>query len=309
MSFDLTGLASYTDEHAMDLIKKSTLRGRTLDLIQIQPGIKSSAEINILDSDLVLQAGACGFGASGSTILTQRTIAVDKVKINEAYCLDDLEAFYTQKLMRPGSYNEDNPIEQIWAEEKAEKIQAVVEDIIWKGDKVGGSGNLALSDGFLQIFGASGSGVIDGNPAGLTAINDSNIVDIMDNQVSLINVNDIDADDLHIFCGYEIYRMYAKALRDANLFFYSGTENQGADFSQLVPGTNVRVFSVRGLNGTNKIVTGRAANFYFGTDLMNDQESWRAQFDTIEDDLKLTVKWKMGVQVAFPERVVYFELV
>jgi hypothetical protein len=308
MSFDLTGLAAYTDEHAIDLIKRSTLRGRTLDLIQIQPGIKSSAEINILDSDLVLQAGACGFGASGSTTLTQRTIAVDKVKINEAYCLDDLESFYVQKLMRPGSYNEDNPIEQIWAEEKAEKIQAVVEDIIWKGDKVGGSGNLALSNGFLQIFGASGSGVIDGNPAGLTAINDSNIVDIMDNQVSLINVNDIDADDLHIFCGYEIYRMYAKALRDANLFHYDGTENQGADFSQLVPGTNVRVIAVRGLNGTNKIVTGRAANFYFGTDLMNDQESWRAQFDTIEDDLKLTVKFKLGVQVAFPERVVYFSL-
>jgi len=308
MSFNLTGLTAYTDEHALDLIKRSTLRGRTLDLIQIQPGIKSSAEINILDSDLVLQAGACGFGASGSTTLTQRTLAVDKIKINEAYCLDDLEAFYTQKLMRPGSYNEDNPIEQIWAEEKAEKIQAVVEDIIWKGDKVGGSGNLALSNGFLQIFGASGSGVIDGNPAGLTAINAGNIIDIMDNQVSLIHPDDIDADDLYIFCGYEIYRVYAKALRDANLFAYTGTENQGMEFSQLVPGTNVRVIAVRGLNLTNKLVTGRAANFYFGTDLMNDQESWRAQFDTIEDDLKLTIKWKMGVNVAFPERIVYFSL-
>jgi len=308
MSFNLSGLTAYTDEHAMDLIKKSTLRGRTLDLIQIQPGIKSSAEINILDSDLVLQAGACGFGASGSTILTQRTLAVDKIKVNEAYCLDDLEAFYTQKLMRPGSYNEDNPIESIWAEEKAEKIQAVVEDIIWKGDTVGGSGNLALSDGFLKLFGATASGVIDGNPGGLTAINGTNIIEIMDEQVELINANDIDADDLHIFCGYEIYRLYAKALRDENLFAYTGTENQGQDFSQLVPGTNVRVIAVRGLNGTNKLVTGRAANFYFGTDLMNDQESWRAQFDEIEDDLKLTIKWKMGVNVAFPERIVYFEL-
>ena len=308
MSFNLTGLTAYTDEHAMDLIKRSTLRGRTLDLITIQPGIKSSAEINILDSDLVLQAGACGFGASGSTSLTQRTLAVDKIKINEAYCLDDLEAFYTQKLLRPGSYNEDNPIEQIWAEEKSEKIAATVEDVIWKGDKIGGSGNLALSDGFLKLFSATASGVIDGNPAGLTAINAGNIIDIMDTQVSLINSDDIDADDLDIFCGYEIYRMYAKALRDANLFHYDGTENQGQEFSQLVPGTNVRVIAVRGLNGTNKLATGRGANFYFGTDLMNDQESWRALFDEIEDDLKLTVKWKMGVQVAFPERVVYFEL-
>lgn len=308
MSFNLTGLTAYTDEHAMDLIKKSTLRGRTLDLITIQPGIKSSAEINILDSDLVLQAGACGFGASGSTSLTQRTLAVDKIKINEAYCLDDLEAFYTQKLMRPGSYNENNPIEAIWAEEKAEKIQSVVDTIIWQGDTSGGSGNLALSNGFIQLFGASGSGVVAGNAGGLTAINAANIIDIMDAQVTLINENDIDADDLYIFCGYEIYRLYAKALRDANLFHYDGSENQGQDFSQLVPGTNVRVYALKGLNSTNKIVTGRAANFYFGTDLMNDQESWRAQFDEIEDDLKVTIKWKMGVNVAFPERIVYFTL-
>jgi hypothetical protein len=291
----------------MELIKKSVLGGRTLQLITIQPDIKSSASINLIGTDLVAQAGGCGFDPDGTTTLTQRDITVCPLKVNESLCLDDLEAFYTQKMMRPGSYNTEIPFEGIYAEQKAENIAALIEDLIWKGDS-DGSGQLALCDGFLKLFGASGSGVVDGNPAGLTAINAGNIVDIVDEQVSLIPSDVIDADDLYIMCGYDFYRTYSKALRDANLFHYTGAENQGLDFSQMVPGTNVRIVATRGLNNTNQLVTGPASNLYFGTDLLNDYESFTIKYDDVEDDVKFRAKWKQGVQVAFPEFVVYFDL-
>jgi hypothetical protein len=308
MAFDLSALTSYVDETRMDLIKRSVLGGRTLQLISIQPGIKSAATINIIDTDLVAQAGSCGWDPDGTTELTQVELSVCPIKINEELCVDDLESFYTQTLMRPGSYNTEIPFEGIYAEQKTEKIAALIEDIIWRGD-TDGSGNLALCDGFLKQFGASGSGVVDGNPLGLTAITATNIVDIVDEQVNLIPTDIINADDLYIMCGYDFYRLYAKALRDANLFHYTGAENQGLEFSQVVPGTNVRIVATRGLNGTNKLVTSKAANLYFGTDLLNDYESFTIIYDDIEDNVKFRSKFKLGVATAFSEYVVYFELV
>jgi hypothetical protein len=307
MAFDLTALTAYVDEQRMDLIKKSILGGRTLSLISIQPNIKSAATINIIDTDLVAQAGACGWDPDGTTELKQVELSVCPIKINEELCIDDLEAFYTQAMMRPGSYNTEIPFEGIYAEQKSEKIAALIEDIIWRGD-TDGSGNLALCDGFLKQFGASGSGVIDGNPAGLTAINASNIIDIVDEQVQLIPADIIDADDLYIMCGYDFYRLYAKALRDANLFHYNGAENQGMEFSQVVPGTNVRIVATRGLNNTNELVTTRAVNLYFGTDLLNDYEDFTIIYDNVEDNVKFRSKFKLGVATAFPEFVVHFDL-
>lgn len=310
MAFDLTGLTAYVDETRMDLIKRSVLGGRTLQLISIQPNIKSAATINIIGTDLVAQAGGCGFNPDGTTELTQVELSVCPLKINEELCIDDLEAFYTQVLMRPGSYNEEIPFEGIYAEQKAEKIAALIEDLIWQGDTVSGSGNLALCDGFLQSFsGGLSASVVDGNPLGLTAINAGNIVDIVDAQVNLIPTDIINSDDLYVMCGYEFYRTYSKALRDANLFHYTGAENQGQEFSQVVPGTNVTIIATRGMNGTNKLVTTKASNLYFGTDLLNDYEDFKIVYDDVEDNVKFRSKFKIGVATAFPEYVVYFELV
>ena len=310
MSLDVSGLSAYTDENKMDLIKKSVLEGRTLEFATIQPDIKSSATINIIDSTLVGQAGACGWNASGTTELTQRTLSVADIKVNEAICLTTLEAYYTQKMMNPGSYNENIPFEQIFSEDKADKIQDMIESILWQGD-TGGSGNLALADGFLKVIDAEGT-VVDGNPTGITVatgIVAGNVVDIVDGIVDLIPADIIDADDLVIYMGYDKYRVYAKALRDANLFHYNGAENQGQEFSQMVPGTNVKVVAFKGLNGTDRIITSRVANLYVGVDMLNDAENFDIFYSKDNDEVRFLSKFKLGVQVAFPEFVIEFTLV
>ena len=109
MALNLSALTAYTNEFAIDLIKEAVLKGRTVDLVTVQGGIKSSATINRLSTLLNAQNGACGWNATGSTILDQRTISVCDIKINEAICLNDLEAFYTQVQMNPGSYNTEIP--------------------------------------------------------------------------------------------------------------------------------------------------------------------------------------------------------
>lgn len=299
MSLNVSGLSAYTDENKMELIKRSILQGRTMEYVTVQPDIKSSATINIIDSDLVAQAGACGWSEDGSTILTQRPLSVDAIKVNEAICLDTLEAYYTQKMMNPGSYNENIPFEQIFAEDKSDKIQNLIETLVWKGDSAS-SGQVALADGFLKVIDAE-AGTVDGNTGSETSITAANIVDIVDAMVGAIPADIIDADDLVLFMGYDSYRTYSKALRDANLFHYTGAENQGENFSQMVPGTNVKVVAVKGLNGTSRMVLSRIANMYVGVDMLNDAEDFKIFYSNDNDEVRFLAKWKLGTQVAFPE--------
>jgi hypothetical protein len=308
MGLDVTGLSVYTDENKLDLIKKSVLEGRTLNYITVQPDIKSSATINIIDSTLVGQAGSCGFNSDGTTVLSQRTIGVAPIKVNESICVDTLESYYTQKMMNAGSYNESIPFEQIYAEDKAEKIADMLESIVWKGDTLG-AGNLALADGLLKVIDAEAS-VVDGNSGAVTVatgVTAANIIDIVDGMVGAVPADIIDADDLVLFMGYDAYRTYAKALRDANLFAYDGAE--GADFSQMVPGTNVKVIAVKGLNGTARMILSRTANLYVGTDLLNDAEQFSIFYSKDNDEVRFVAKLKIGTQIAFPEFVVEFTLV
>jgi hypothetical protein len=310
MAFDLATLVAYTDENKLPLIKKSILEGRTSQLITVVPDVKSAVSINIINSELVGANGGCGWDPNDTTSIYQVNLSTCPIKFEEALCLDDLETYYLQKSMKPGSYNTELPFEAIYAEEKATKIQSIIEDILWQGDVDGGSGNLALCDGFLvkldTIYSAE---TVNGNFNSYTAITASNIIDIVDDMVSVVATDAIALEDLHLFVGYEFYRMYAKALRDANLFAYSGTENQGQDFSQMVPGTNVRIIAVKGLQGTNRAVLTPASNLYQSVDLLNDYENFELFYSMDNAEVRFRSKFKVGTAIAFPDFVVDFKLV
>lgn len=299
MALNVDALSAWSDEHKLELIAKSILKGRTISLVNLQTGIKHSATINTLASTPVFQAGSCGWNASGTTTLSQRALTVSDIKQNESICLNTLEDYYTSKMMKAGSYNEEIPFEQLFAEEKAAQISSLVDTLAWQGD-TGGSGNLVLVDGWLKTMGAD-AGVVDVTGLTLTA---GSIVAAVDSMVAAIPTDVIDAEDLTIFMGYDVYRVYAKALRDANLFHYTGAENQGEDFSQVVPGTNVKVIAVKGLNGTNKLVATPASNLYMGTDLVSDMEDFKIFFSQDNDEVRLRAKFKLGFNYAFSEFVV-----
>lgn len=299
MSLNVSALTAWTDEHKLDLIAKSVLKGRTIDIINLQSGIKNSATINTLNSSVDFQAGGCGWNEAGSTVLSQRTITVCPIKLNESTCLDTLETYYTSKMMRPGSYNEDIPFEQLYAEEKAAQVSSFVDSLIWNGDTTS-SGDIALCDGFLKLMRADAS-VVDVTSLDFTA---SGIIDAVDSMVAAVPTDVIDHDDLTLFMGYDKYRLYAKALRDANLFHYNGQEDQGQEFSQVVPGTNVRVIAVKGLNAIANFVLTPAKNLYVGVDMLSDMEDFAIFYSADNDEVRTRIKFKVGVNYAFSEFVV-----
>jgi len=299
MSLNVSALTAWTDEHKLDLIAKSILKGRTIDLINVQPGIKNAATINTLSSNPTFAAGGCGWSEAGTTVLSQRTITVCPIKLNEATCLDTLETYYTSQMMRPGSYNEEIPFEQIFAEEKAAQVSSLVDLLIWAGDTTS-SGNIALCDGFLKLMRADSS-VVDVTGLGFVA---GTIIAAVDAMVAATPTDILDHDDLTLFMGYDLYRIYAAALRDANLFHYSGAEDQGQEYSQMIPGTNVRAIAVRGMNGISNYVLTSAKNLYVGVDMLSDMEDFSIFYSEDNDEVRTRIKFKIGVNYAFSDFVV-----
>lgn len=308
MSLNVNGLQAYVDQERMALIKKMILGGRSTRFLTVQPDIKSAASINLLSSQLVAQAGGCGFTDEGQTILTQNTLNVCPLKVNESICIDTLEQYYTQAMLAPGSYDTDFGFEQLYTEEKVSQISSLIDELIWKGN-TSVTGQTGLCDGFITLANTTYSAsTVDGNVSNATAITASNIIALVDDAVNVIPANIIDMDDLYLYCGYDFYRTYATALRNANLFAYTGAEDQGESFSQMVPGTNVRMIAVKGLNGTNKFFISSKSNLYFGTDLLNDYENLEIFYSMDFQEVRVVAKWKSGVNAAFWDYVVYFKL-
>ena len=313
MSFDVSALAAYTNEHAMDLIIKSVAGGRLANYANIQDGVKGPTTINILSSDVVFQADGCSRSADGTTTLSQRTITPGAVAIHEDLCMTDLSAKYTATMLRQGLTNEKEeiPFEELYYAEKIQKVQKAIEVADWQGDTASGTANLARYDGLNKIIAAASA--VNGNPTGITVatgITSSNVIGILTGMAELMPEDIMDADDLKLYCGMDTFLKYQKAIADGNYFHYVVEEGFSAELP-LIGFPNVTVCATPGLSGlTNgNCYLMRASNVYIGVDLPNEEsEDVRSWYDPNTRLFKVTMAFRRGVNVAFPDQIVEFLL-
>lgn len=137
-----------------------------------------------------------------------------------------------------------------------------------------------------------------------TSITAANASGIFDRFYAKFPTEILGADDLVIFCGFDVFNKLTQNLKDLNLFHYNGVEFQ--NFELTLPGTNVKVVAVHGLDSTNRIVGGQASNFVYVTDMLNEQENvdmWWSKDDKI---FKFDVEFKAGTQIKFKDQVVQY---
>jgi hypothetical protein len=305
--YNVAGLQPYVDEQREDLIHRSVTEAQTLQYIAIQQGIKGSEELKLLNDSIVYQTGDCSMSPSGDTIFTDRAIAVETIGYLKRFCQKDLAGFWTQLALRPGAMAEDKtlPFEQILINYLLELHAFELEKLIWQGNKATGTGNLAFMNGFNQFLTVA-NGCVDLNTSGATSIDATNAFDIFYEAFTNTPSNVAEGQDFICFTGRENFNFLLKNLVDLNLYNYNPT--QIATLSELLlPGTNMRVVKVNGLNGTTKIYTGRASHFFFGTDLSSDFESYDLWYSFDDDVIYLRSKFRAGVQVPFLNQVGTFE--
>jgi hypothetical protein len=300
--FNLSSLATYTDEVGGELIRRAILEGETAKIIKVQPGVKGSQAINLLDSTLVVQDGSCGWSSSGQTTYTQRDITVCQYKVNEALCPADLNDYWLGQLLAPGSYNESVPFEQQISELKSAQISQYIENLMWQA-----SSATTCFSGFKELTAQLGTGntTVTGGivVTGSSALTSSNALTQVDLLVEAIPDDIVDRTDLVVFMSHANYRKYLINYRTAN-YYHFNPENSYEDFKTFHPATNILVHPVGGLNSSNRLVLAPAGYMVMGVDLMSDSETLKMFYSVDFDEVRLRSNFKIGVQIAWPNFVI-----
>ena len=311
MAFSVSTLTNYTKENEAQLVTSAVLGAKTAALIKsagnVMVGVKSAETINVMDTDAFFQAGGtCGWNASGTTSFTQRTVTVGKIKVQEALCPKTLESKYLQKALPTGSQYDSIPFEQDYSDKKAKTIASQLETSLWQGDTGSANGNLNKFDGLVKLIGAA-AGVVDANVSGyisgapLTSITSANVVSLFDGIYKAIPAKVVAFDDMVIVCGQDTFRTYTIALKNANMFNYAFDGKADSEFT--LPGTNIKVVALQGLNSTNDVYAMRLSNLFLGTDLLNEEEKFEIFFAKEADEVRFAAEFKMGVNFAFPDEI------
>jgi hypothetical protein len=299
-SFNLSSLATYTDQVGGELIRKAILEGETAKIIKVQPGVVGSQAINLLNSNLVVQDGTCGWDASGTTIYTQRNIQTCQYKVNESLCPRDLTDYWVGQLLQPGDYNETVPFEEQISILKTQQISQYCENLMWQAN----SGTTCFS-GFLQLTASAttattvtGGIVVPGTPiASTTALSQ------VDALIEVIPDDVVNRTDWVVFMSHANYRKYLINYRTANYYHYN-PENSYEDFKTFHPATNILVHPVGGLSGSNRVVLAPAGYMVLGVNLMSDAETLKMFYSADFDEVRLRSNFSLGVQIAWPQYVI-----
>ena len=293
MALNVSTLSNKKKKKRLPLIAKSFLRGKTIDLIQIETGVLQDTALNLVSAQVQFGDGAsCGWNATDGIALSQRILKPTFLKVNQAFCDKDLLKKWASYEVKLAAGREQLPFEESFMEEIANAINESIEKLVWQGD----SSHTNEPDGFLKILETGGSGVVSATwTAGTSAYNKIKTV------YNAIPANIIDKEDTVIFVGEETYREFIQDLVAANLYHFSPDYKAG---EYMVPGTSIRVIAVNGLNGTGKIVAGRLSNFFYGVGAEDDKDTFDFWYSKDNREFRLAAYFAIAVQVAYPNEIV-----
>lgn len=308
MGFQVSTLTNYINEQSTELIGRSFFESRSARFFGgLQTGIKTSDALQLLAVTAVPQAdSACNFNPSGETTFTQRLITVGNIKYQDTFCLKDLRAKWTQILLRPGANAEAEEV--TFANQISELLLSLIHEDIekmdWQGDTTSWDARLNKYDGLIKIIDAA-QGVVAGNTGSVTSFTSSNAIAVINAMCDAAPAKIKTKSDKVLFIGTDWFDIYVNALMAGNLFHTNATS--WADYELVIPGKNVRLVGVHGLDGTNRMFLGRTPHIFLGTDLESDMEEFKMWYSMDDDNVKYSVKFKRGVQVAYPNEIVQFK--
>lgn len=316
MALSFSGLSNYTKQLVKPLLTSAVFEAKTQQLIMqngvVLTGVKSSAAIPLMDTDAVFGTQSCSFDASGTTTFSQRTVTVGKIKVEEKICPKDLEAYFTQEALKAGSTYEDfgnTDFQAAFLAKKNARIAAQLETAIWQGDTQSVTANLNKFDGLVKLIDAGSP--VDANVSGFTGvatiatITQSNVIAATEGIYKAIPVEVLRKGDVKIFVGFDWFRLLIMAYRALNLFSYNPQDSGAASF--ILPGTDIEVVSVNGLNGTGDAYAISLSNIVMGVDLEDEETNYKMWYSEDNNDVRFRAEWKLGVNVAYTAECVKFK--
>ena len=289
MAINVNSLPAYVEEKKLGLIRKAVIGARTPEEVNLQTGIKGDTALNLLVTDVTLGDGSnCGWTEAGTSTVSQRIIKVTPYKVNMAFCDKTLLKTWLNYDVRLAAGQKTLPFEEDFINGVVENVQAKLEKELWAGD-----------NGYEAILDAA---TLAGTYS--AAASDS-ATKIINSTYALIPSAAFEKGDVVMFVGYDTYRTYIQELiANGNLVITNVINDVAMPASVLIPGTNVRVIPVGGLDGeAYKAVASYRENFVYGTDLADDAEKFDFWYSQDNREFRLAIEFNAGVQVAFPDLI------
>jgi len=316
MALSFSGISAYTKQEIAPLLTEAVFAAKTQSLIKsggiLLPKTKSSVAVPKLATNANFQVDACGWNPSGTTTLSQATVTVGKIKMEETICPKDFEAYFSQEALKAGSTYEDfgwAEFQTKFTEQKNKMIAKQLEVGLWQGDTDSAVENLKRFDGLIKIIDAGSpvnanvSGYVSGGP--ISALSATNIVASLNAVYKAIPVEIIDQDDLKVFVGNDAYRLAVLAYQALNLYNYKVDGDANQTF--VIPGTNVELVAVNGLNGTGDIYATTLSNIAMAFDLEAEEENYKIWYSQDTNEVRYRVAFKLGIGVAYTTLCVKFK--
>lgn len=299
----VNNLPQYVEEHRLPLIREAVIGNRTAKEFNLQTGVKGATALNLLSTNVEFGDGfSCGWNEAGTSTLSQRILTPGAIKVNMSFCDKELLKTWMNYEVRVAAGQKNLPAEEDFMNGVIDSVKAKLEKAMWQGDTTSNDANLNKFDGIVKIM--SGE-----TPAGTYTIQSGDSKTKILNEVyALIPSAAYEKGEVVAYVGYDFYRPWVQELiANGNLILNAGSgsvlDGVAMPTSMLIPGTNVRVIPVAGLDGTNKVYASYRDNFVYGVDMQGDEEKIEYWYSQDNRSYRMTLEFIAGVQVAYPDMV------
>lgn len=302
MSLNVSAISSYVEEKKNGLIRNAVIGAQSVKLFNLQTGIKGATALNLLNTAVSFGDGSsCGWNEAGTSTLSQRILTPGYPKVNMSFCDKALLKTYANYEVKVAAGQKTLPFEEDFVNGVIEGVGAALEKGVWQGDTATSNtdANLNKFDGFVKIIEAAEIATA------LTFASSTSMSTRLGAIYAAIPSKCFGKGEVVAYMGSDNYRAYIQELIAAGkLIITTNLNDVPMPDNILIPGTNVRVYGVAGLDGTNKIFASYKDNFVYGTDLTGDEERFEFWFSQDNREFRLDIEFAAGVQVAFPDLIV-----
>ena len=300
MAINISSLKTYVDEQKLPLLRNAVLGARTAYNFNLMTGVKGATSLNLLTTNVQFGDGtACGWNEAGESTLSQRTLTPGAIKINMSFCDKKLIKTWANYNVRVSAGQKTLPFEEDFMAGVGESIASKLEVALWKGDTASEDANLNKFDGVIKIAEAATLG------ATVTYSTSDTVSATVAKVYAAIPAEAFSKGEVVIYMGADKYRTYIQELiANGNLVITNAVQDVSMPDSVLIPGTDVRVIYVDGLNGTGKMFASFKDNFVYGVDMTGDEEKYELWYSQDNREYRLAVEFIAGVQIAYPDMVV-----
>lgn len=300
MSIKTSSLTAFVDEQRLPLIRKAVVGNRSAKEFALMTGVKGATALNLLNTDVTFADGtACGWTEAGTAELSQRILTPGVIKVQMSYCQNQLLKYWTNYEVRVAAGQKNLPFEEDFVNNAIESIKAKLEKAMWQGDTTSDDANLKQFDGLCKTISAA---TVAGT---YTSTASDTVTKIINETYALIPDAVFEHGEVVMYISGANYRKYIQELiANGNLVITNTVNDVAMPESVLIPGTNVRVIPVAGLDGASlKAVASYRENFVYGVDLADDDEKFDLWYSQDNDEFRLAVSFVAGVQVAYPDLI------